>query len=303
MIRTFAFLLAAFAALALPAPHAAATSIVAVVNDEPVTSYAVAQRARLLQLTTGAKNVQQRALEELIDEKLQLAETKRAGINVNDSEVDAAYADIAKRVNLPVAQLTAALRQGGIDPQTLRDRLRAQIGWARLVRVKFNANAVVTEQDLVAALMKKGGETDAEVTEYDLREVVVAVPKDPSKARLAEATRRAEELRGRFASCEEGIPMAQEARETVVRPIGKRLDVDLPPAAAQLLTEVEVGRLTKPVQQDHGLVMYAVCGKETMRSTAAAMKSLEPEMRSEKGELLARQYLSSLRRNAMIERR
>lgn len=302
MIRTLAILLA-LVSVAVSAAPAGATSIVAVVNDQPITSYAVAQRARLLQLTTGAKNMRRRALEELIDESLQIAETKRAGIEVSKAEVDAAYAGIAKRVKLPVAQLTRALRQAGVDPQTLRDRLRAQIGWARLVRAKFNAGDAVTEQDLVAALLKKGGKTDAEVTEYDLQEVVVALPKNPRPARLAEAKRRAEELRGQFASCKEGIPMARDARETVVRPIGKRLDVDLPPGAAEILSKVEVGRLSKPMQQDHGLVMYAVCGKQTVHSTAAAMKSLEPEIRNEKGDLLARQYLSSLRRNALIERR
>src|SRR5690606_16737243 len=135
MASVFRRLIGPVAALAvttlLSAPVLAQTTIKVVVNDKPITSYNVAQRARLIQLTTrrGGAAAQREAMEELIDEVLKLQETQRLGISVSKAEVDNAFASIAQRVKLSPANLSRALQQSGVNPDTLRDRLRAEIGW------------------------------------------------------------------------------------------------------------------------------------------------------------------------------
>ena len=296
-------LAALFLVLAATAPASTATSIEVVVNGSPITSYDVDQRTRLLKLTARGADLRSAAIEELILESLQLAEAKRVNLSIDDAQIDAALANIAERVKLSPSQLNQALSQNGVSPQTLRNRLRAQITWNQLIRARFNAQSTISEPDLVAALLKKGEEREIETTQFDLQEVTIALPAKPDASRLRNAEQRAKTLRDGFTSCSQGIELARKTRETVVRPVGKRLVEDLPEPLVEILQAVPLGRLSEPSRTERGLVMYAVCDKKTMKSSAAAMLALEPDIRAQKGDVMSRQYLRMLRRDAIVERR
>jgi len=298
------FVLALVLAAALAAPAMGQTRIVAVVNGEAITSYEVAQRARLLRLTGQKGDLQGRALEELINERIQKSAVEQAKIPVSEGDIDGAIANIARSANISPAQLEAAFSQAGVSMDTLRDRIAAQIGFSRLVRARFQASSQITEQDLVAALRADEDKPDAiEAARYDLHQVTIALPDNPSRQRLDAANARAADLRRRFASCEDGLKMAKDTLNVVVRPFGQRMDVEFPPPVREALANTEVGKLTEPIDQPRGLVMFAVCDKTMVTSTNAAMKALEPEMAEERGEAFGKQYLRQLKRDAVIERR
>ena len=292
--------------LMLSAPQfaAAQTTIVAVVNGEPITSYDLRQREALMRLTGVRGNVRQQALDELIDDAVRITEAERYQVSASEGQVNAAIAEIAKRVKLSPGQLGQALGQSGVNIETLRDRLRAQIAFNSLTRARFRRSGMVSEQELVAALLKdEERENTIETTLYDLEQITIALPDDPSQARLNRANKRAEDLRRRFTSCRDGVPMARKTRNVVVKPFGKRLAPELTREARAALEDVAVGRLSKPIRVPRGLVMFAVCDKSTQRSTNAAMKELEPTMEEERGRQFSQQYLRQLRRDAVIERR
>ncbi|MEM8855411.1 MAG: peptidylprolyl isomerase [Pseudomonadota bacterium] len=298
-------LLLALLAVSPILPATASTTIVAVVDGKPITNYDVAQRERLLRLTGSKGNRREQALQELIDEKLQLDAARKAKLKISDAEVDRAVGDIAKRVRMSsTKQLAGALRSQGVDIRTLKDRIRAQIAFNRLVRARFQASLQVTEQDLVAALLKNEDlEKQIDAAVYQLEQVTIALPDNPSDSRLRQARARANDLRSRFTSCSQGVAMARKTRNVVVKPFGTRMETDLTPDVRKALEETNVGRLSAPIQAPRGLVMFAVCDKKTVRSSNAAMKALEPEMTSAKGEAYTKQYLRTLRRDAVIERR
>jgi peptidyl-prolyl cis-trans isomerase SurA len=303
MVRAFIALLAL--CLAAPfAPATAQTTIVAVVNGEPITSYDLEQRQRLLRLTGAPGNRRERALDELINEKVQMQAAKKASVSVPDSQIDQALGELAKRVNLSPGQLRQALGQQGVDVGTLRDRLEAQIAFNRLIRARFQKVIDISEPELVAALLEDEDRArKIETPEYELEQVIIALPEEPSDSRLRRARSRAKALRGEFRSCEEGLRKARETRNVVVRPFGRRTAAELTADARQALEGVAVGRLSTPVRTPRGLVMFAVCDKKMIQSTNAAMKQLEPDMRQERGQAFSKQYLRQLRRDAVIERR
>ncbi|WP_420393319.1 SurA N-terminal domain-containing protein [Acuticoccus sp.] len=292
----------AVALLCAPGAASAQTTIVAVVNGKAVTSYDLGQRERLLKLTGTKGNLKSKALEELIDEQVQLDATGQAKLTVDEADVDRAIAAIAERVKLSPAKLEQALAQNGVNIGTLRDRIRAQIGFGRLTRTRFSAALQVTEQDLVAALMRDDSlEKEIDTFEYDLHQVIVALPKDPSDQRLASAKATAANVRSSFTSCSDGLQGAKGTRNVVVRQYGRRTHAELPKPIGDAVQDVAVGRLSEPVQTAIGLVMFAVCDKKAMRSTNAAMKALEPDMQSERGDAFVKQYLRQLRRDAVVE--
>jgi len=95
-----AALLIAAAMLFANQPRAQA-QVVAVVNGEPITTVDIAQRTRLVQLSTQKTPSRQEVLDELIDDKLKIQLSKRYIADVPKREIESAYASIARRSNSP----------------------------------------------------------------------------------------------------------------------------------------------------------------------------------------------------------
>lgn len=287
----------------LAAPAEAATRIEVIVNDQAITNYAIDQRARLLKLTGGRGNVRAEAIEQLIDEVLQREEAKRGNVQISDAQVNQAFADIAKRVKLSPANFSSALSQNGVNPETLKDRLRVQLAWSRIVGARFRSSQKVTEQDLIATMRDKGTGGSKETTEYLIERVVVVIPKSASRSEISQAETTARQLRSRFTSCDSGLPLAKQAKGVVVKQAGRRTANELPENVQKLVEETDVGRLSVPEKTSEGLMMYAVCDKQQVRSTEAAIQEVQSEIIGEEGALFSRQYLRNLRKDAVIERR
>lgn len=304
MIRVAVLLLCLAVSPLGPTEVRAQTTIVAVVNGEPITSYAVEQRQRLLRLTGAGGNLRETAIDELINESVQMRAAREAGVAVSEAQVQEAIANLATRVKLSPSQLRQALGQQGVNIETLEDRLRAQIAFNQLIRTRFRTILEVSEPELVAALLKdEDGERAIETPEYKLEQVTIALPENPSDSRLRQAEAAAEDLRRRFTSCSEGLELAKRTRNVVVRPFGTRTGAELSPDVAKALEDVAVGRLSAPLKTARGLVMFAVCDKRTIRSTHAALRALEPDIQNERGRQFSMQYVRQLRRDAVIERR
>lgn len=296
----------AFGVAANAAPAAAQTTIKVVVNDLPITSYDISQRAALLKLTARPPNPVQLATQELIQERLQMQEARRLRINVSDREVDQAFASIAQRVKLTPAQLGQVLSQAGSSAAELKSRLRAQIAWSQVVRMKFRGSGGVSDQDVIAALGAKGQEKDPnahKTVEYDISQVVFVVPANASAGQKAARQREAEQLRQRFTSCEQGLAFAKGLSAVVVKPLGKKLQSDMPPQMTQVLDGIGVGKLGPAQPGPAGIELIAVCGRREIDSDAAARATIKTELTNEQGNLAARRYLRDLERNAVIEYR
>ncbi len=304
--RVIAVFFCVMACITLSGAHAySATKITAVVNDQAVTSYDIAQRAKLISLTTrrGGAAARREAMNELIDDKLKLAEARRIGISVSDAEIDDAYANIAKRVKLSTKGLTGALRQSGVNPNTLKDRLRAEIAWSQVIRARFRATVKIREADVIAALQKNDDTTKNTSIEYALQAITVVVPAKASASLKAQRKRDVNNLRSRFLSCTEGAKLARGMSEVVVQPIRRRLEVEIPSNVIDDVKNTSVGRLTPPQTTEKGYELIAVCDKRELQSDASARIEMEDELRNKEGQQMSRKYLRDLKRQAVIEYR
>ncbi|HSM43015.1 MAG TPA: SurA N-terminal domain-containing protein [Afifellaceae bacterium] len=299
-----AALLTAGLAVALPptgAPAIAQTSIKVVVNDTPITSYDIDNRYRFLRLTSRGRANKKQAIDQLIDEQLKLQEAKRRNVNVPDSEVDSAFANIARRAKLTPAKLSAALRQQGVNPTTLKSRIRADLAWSRIVRADARGELNVTDQDVLDALGdKSGASTEAEISEFKIQEIIFVIPSKSSKSYIDQRRREAEGFRNRFTSCDSASDLAKGLRDVVVRPTVRRNEQQLQGPAAAVI-ETPVGKTTRPEKIDEGYQLLAVCGKTTIRGTSQESAKVRNQLLNQQGERFARQKLRDLRSGAMIE--
>ena len=280
---------------------APAQTVVAVVNGEPITALDVESRMKFIQLSTQKQAARPDVINELIDEKLKVREGKRWGIELTDTEVDSMYANMASRMHQSADQLTQNLQKGSVNPQTLKTRIRADSVWQQLVRGRFASSLQLNEKDVELALQAKNqsGQSTTAI-EYTLRPILFLVAPGSQSATFDAKRKEGEALRGRFKSCEAGLPAAR-AMGAVVR--DQVIRSDLNPELQKVFDAVPVGQLTAPEVTRHGVEMWAICAKQDSKADAPVKKQTREALATERFEQTSKTYLQRLRREALIERK
>ncbi|GLK55584.1 peptidyl-prolyl cis-trans isomerase SurA [Methylopila capsulata] len=293
-----AFVGAALAGAALPA---AAQSIAVVVNGQPILSSEVTGRVALMNLAGGGKGGSVAAArQELIDEKLKLTEAKRYNMVVSDEQVEAAFASIAQRTKLSPAQFTQAIGQRGVPARTLKDRLKAEISWAQLVRRKFASQIAAREKDVVSSV-GAAGKADNRATQYTLRQVVFVLPKNASDAQVNQRRAEANAARGRFPGCAQAVQFASSLRDVAVKEPITRSTAQLGKPISDNLAKVKVGGLTSPERSEQGVEMIAICERKDIADDSMIRRQAAEELGSKQAEEQSKKYLEQLKSRAIIE--
>lgn len=282
-------------------PAYAQSKIVALVNNDPITSYELDQRTKLLKLTTRTGS-RSKALKELIEEKLKLGEAKRRGIIASPQEVDNAFASIAKRTKMSASQLGQALSKSGVSPNALKERLRAELAWARTVRARFRGTVKLEEAEVLASARARG-DTERMVKEFTLKQVIFITPKGTSESEANAIKKRAENFRPTIAGCDAVLAQTQGMRDVVVKTIGRRDESQLSGLLLEKLNALQVSQATEPARIDEGFELLVICNIREIASDAAALDEIRTEMMDKEGQLLARRYIRDLRQDAVIEMR
>lgn len=306
MRRRFAGWAAAVLAIALlPGLDEARAQVVAVVNGQPITAFDIAQRSRLIQLSTRKTPSRQEALDELIDDKLKLTIAQRYTINIPEREVESSFSTIARRSGLSAKQFEQVLSQSGITPSSFKSKLRSDIAWSYIVRGKFQSTFQVGDKDVSLALQGQGAEAAADVShEYRLYPILFVVPRGSAAAAYEAKRKDAEAFRARFQSCDEGLAAARAMRDVAVRSRILRNSAELGEQQRKVLDATPVGKLTPPETTAQGVEMFAMCGKELSKGDdTPAKRAMRDKIIGERLETASKRYLKELRRNAMIEMR
>ncbi|HEY1541662.1 MAG TPA: SurA N-terminal domain-containing protein [Xanthobacteraceae bacterium] len=292
--------LATAAGIAVVAFPAAAQQVAVIVNGAPITTYDIDQRIRFDTLASHKPPVRQDVIQELIDEKLKVQVGKRYKLEVEDNQVNNAYANMAQRMHLSGDQLTQALAHQGIDSQTLKSKIRADIAWQQIVRGKFQSSLQIREKDVFAELKKKDEKNEVGY-EYQLRPILFIVPPGSSQLVLDSRKREAEQLRARFENCNDGLNFARALRDVAIREQIVTSTANLAPDMRKILDGVEVGHLTSPDVTAQGIQMFALCVKKANKLDAAGTKEVRDQMFAAEFKTQAKRYLEELRKQAMIE--
>jgi len=181
------------------APTRSADFIVAVVNSEPITHHEVVlQRARLdAQWPAGTAKpalaeVTAQALEQLINEKIQLQLARESGVRIEDDAVDLAEMNVARQNQLSKAQLHTKLAKEGLSVGAFRDQLRKQITLSRLREREVEGRVRVTDLDVDQFLREQRGAQTVLAIDLNLAMILVPVPEDSSPDQVSALQARAE---------------------------------------------------------------------------------------------------------------
>lgn len=294
----FAFMfLAVMAGLARPAW---ANAIRVVVNDTQITDVQIQARANLFRLERRGNSNSARlklAADELIDEALKLQEAQRLEVKVTDKQVTDGFLGVARNLRLSAANLTKVLTDNGVNPDTLRARIRAGIAWQGVTQVAVMPRVQISDLDLD---QQAAGQVEESTSfDYMLKEVLFIIPRG-SKGSASRRTGEANQYRKSFQGCGTAVDLSLSYTDAAVIDVGRRHATQLPEAIAKELAGLQEGGITKPRVTDTGVSMLAVCSKASARDLTFIKGELRQEAGTEKLQEEAKAYLERLKQRASI---
>ena len=266
------------AAPAGPAPLS--EGVIAVVNDNLISSYDLVQRIRLLSVTAGVQpteeslpQLQAEALRGLVDERLQMQELRRVEkaqkitIISTDKEIDEEIASVAQSNNTTPAALLASLEANGISAATYREQLRASVSWQSWIGGRYGSRVRIG-QDQIKAVERQIAAA-ASKPQYQISEVLLdSVRIGGMEQALDGANQLVEQL-------QKGAPFPAVARQFSSSPTaanggdaGWVSSGELDPAVEQVLSGLRAGQLARPIPVKDGVYIIYLRDK---RAGADAM--------------------------------
>ena len=256
--------------------------IVATVNDEVISQSDVRNRMRWMLLRFQQQpddqilaQIQQQAVEDLIDEKVQVHEfTKlsKEGNGIEEAEIDESINDLARQYKLNKDQFLTALAQAGVPEGSIRDMEKAKIAWNALIRGRYFKQVRVSELRIDEMLERI--EAGLGKPQYRLYEIFLYAPDQASRVN---AKARAETLITNINQGAEFATLAQQFSASPSAAAGGDLswlspgDMRSPEIEKAVLAAPTVPTILPPIESDGGVYVIAVAGKREPTDPNASM--------------------------------
>ncbi len=267
------------------APRPLSESVAAVVNDEIISTYDLAQRMRLLIATSGVQpndqtlpQFQREALISLVDEHLQLHELRRVekdqkmSIIATDSDVREEIAGMARENNMSADAFLAALKSQGINPETLFQEVRAQVSWQRWIQGRYGTRLRIGEDQIKATQSRLAAA--ASKPQFQVSEVLI----DASRVGgMQAAMQGAQQL---ISQLQQGAPFPAVARQfSAAATAASGGDAgwvspgEMPPEVDAALEQMRPGQLSAPIPVKDGV--YIVYLRDKRAGAGATLVDLK----------------------------
>ena len=259
-----------------PAQSQDVDRIAAVVNDDVISIRDLDARLKLAITISGlTDNIENRrravpqVLRKMADERLQTQEANRLKVMVSSDELGRSIANIEGQNHMPPGGLLGSLTKSGVDPDAVKDQIRADIVWVKLIMRSLQPTIRVGEEEITERL--ENIKQQMGQPEYLLGEIFLGVDsmrQEEESRRLGE--RLLEQLRA-------GAPFQALARQfsqsasaanggTTGWVNASTMDDEVKDA----VTRLEKGQVSPLIRTATGYTILAVQDKRQMGSPTAA---------------------------------
>lgn len=228
--------------------------------DEQVASISARMQAQGAQLPP-VDILRAQVLEHLIVQQLQLQMARRAGVEIEQAEVDQALDQMRQANNLNREQFAAQLARQGMTEADLRETIRREMVINRVQRGVLNNRIEITEHDVDSFLASKEGQF-WNAPDYNLGHILIPASSNADEETLRSAQERAREVYrrlqegedfGRLATTYSSGQYALQGGDW-----GWRQPTELPELFADKLSGLKVGDVTEPFRSGAGFHILKV---------------------------------------------
>ncbi|WP_298262068.1 peptidylprolyl isomerase [uncultured Litoreibacter sp.] len=242
------------------------------VNDLVITNYELQQRELFLNVLRAPGNPTIEARKGLIDDRLRLMATQRAGITPAEEQVLQGMEEFAVRANLTADEFIKAIGQAGVAAETFRDFVAAGLAWRELVQGRFGARSQVTEPEVDRALALQGTSGGARIL---LAEIILPLAPPVAARNQALAQRLSETIKSEsaFGSA------ARRYSASPTRGRGGRLEWlplgNVPPQIRAAVLTLEPGETSPPLSLGNAVGVFQLRGIEEIEAETPNTQALE----------------------------
>jgi peptidyl-prolyl cis-trans isomerase SurA len=241
----------------------------------------------------------EKAVEELVEEKLKLQEAKRLNAVTDEAEIDKIISGIAERNKMTMAQFAEHMKGMGVDVKTMRARFRAELSWREVIRRRFGHLINITDRDVDRLVATAGaGEDDVEL---QLQRITLALPAKVDQKLIAQRIAEADGVAARYSGCANTAALAATVQGAKFEDLGTRKPATIPEPTRTLLLNARDGDMLPPSVGQAGIEIWAVCGRKVLKADDQKREMAQGELRQKEFEILAKKHLKDLRQDAAIE--
>lgn len=264
-----ALLATSTAVQAQSAPH----GIAAVVNSDIVTIHDLRQRVLFMMATTGAETdeasiqrLQRQALRNLVDEHLQMQEAQTYEVDISDEEVNESVARLLSRNGADPNALVSDLAAAGVSIETLRDQIRSEIAWQRIVNGLYGSRIRISDAQIDETLNQITA--NASKPNYHIAEIYIEA--SPEIGGIEGAMEGANAM---ITQVKGGAPfplLAQQfssaASAAKGGDVGWVREGEQRPEIDAIIKQMVPGSISKPIQVPGGIYVIALVDKKVSES-------------------------------------
>jgi len=238
----------------------------AMVNGDVITDTDLEQRLNLVIAANGGKvsdeereRLRLQVLRNLIDERLQIQEAKAKEITVENKDVDDTFGRVAKNFKKTAGDFDGYLRERGASATTLRQQIRAELAWNRLLRRKVEPFVNVGDdevQQVIAQMEKSKGQE-----EYRVGEIFLAAAAGQDGAQMAVAQNIVAQVRQGGSFVAYARQFSESASASTGGDLGWMRASQLPETERAALAAIKPGQISEPVHVSGGIAVMALVDK------------------------------------------
>ena len=293
-------------------------SVIATVNDHPVTSFDIDQRIKLLGILGQTGGFDRRKIgNALIDDVVKIDEARRYKIDPTEKDVDERLGGMAKGLKTDMAGLEGKLGKQGLTLNTMRQYIAAQMSFSRLLSAKYHEKIALDPGEADKKMAEVKADIDGKIKKImaDPRRQPIEVytileidfPVEGGDPQLMQS--RAIEV-GQYLQKFKGCSSARAAAAGIFNvKIGKPIDADgrkLPAPLKAALQAKGIGGAIGPVRGPKGVQAIAWCGKRMIvppkiNAPLPTRAVIENMALNEKFDRVEQKYLAIMRKGAVIE--
>jgi peptidyl-prolyl cis-trans isomerase SurA len=238
----------------------------AIVNGDIITDTDVDHRLALVLIAnSGRVSAEERevlrlqVLRNLIDEKLQIQEAAEQEVVVPEAEVEQAYGRVAANFRQSREAFEAFLRENGSSPASIKQQIRAEMTWQRLLRRRVEPFINVGD-DEVQAVIRKLEEAKGK-DEFRVGEIFLSATPETMDRVMADARRIVEQVRGGASFVAYARQFSEASSAALGGDLGWVRAEQLNPALQGIVASLPRGSVSDPVPVAGGVNIIALVDK------------------------------------------
>lgn len=267
--------------LASPAWAQQIQRIAAIVNDDVISAFDLEARtklvifsARLADTRQTRERITRQVLRTLIDERMQLQEAKRRKVTVSKRKIDQALADIEKQNKLRKGGLEVFLARRGIPLQTLREQVRANLTWSKLIGRRLRPRITVSVDEVAEFIERMKSQRGQ--TEYRIAEIVMNVGSDTEAGQVRQtAMRLADQIRAGAPFPAVARQFSQSASAAVGGDLGWVQESEIDSELKSIVGAMARRQVSNPTRTAAGYRIITLVDKRRIGATAATAIKLD----------------------------